>query len=70
MCPRPAYLLLIYSLCAGALATLGGLLAAAFVPLPVPPVDVWYGATAALTVLCGVLAGPVLWWLEHRRGSR
>ncbi|HZP53875.1 hypothetical protein [Actinocrinis sp.] len=60
------YWLLVYSMCAGAFATCGGLLVAASVVLPFSPTVVWYGATAALSAGAGLLAGPVLFVLKGR----
>lgn len=64
------FCLLVYSIYGGTVATIGGMTVAAFVALPWSPTVVWYVATVALSVLAGVLAGPVLEWLEGRHAGR
>jgi hypothetical protein len=62
--------LAVYSLCAGTVATIGGMLAAAFARSPLSPGWAWVATTAVLTVLGIALAGPVLAWVELRRAGR
>ncbi len=57
--------LLLFAICAGALSTAAGLLAATFLPAPVSPMAVWYATTGLLVVVSGVGFGA--WEVRRQR---